>query len=339
MRIVTWLVVVTLLPETKPSRQLRKIAERPDIPIEERAIAGFAIGKALDDAGQFDQAFAAYEQANLLYRDARANIGDRFIPSRLQLEVDETIAKFDANWFSSVTGLGNPSALPVFVLGMPRSGTTLVEQIAATHSQVYGAGELRDIGTLAAQFVPERSPPDMRQIADNHLARLRELGGTAERVIDKMPDNVFKLGTIATLFPGARIVFCCRDPRDVCLSCYFQKFAPGQLTFSYDLADCAQRYRETARLVEHWRRVLPLRMIDIQYETLVIDPEKQIRRLLEFLGLGWEPNCLNFSKTKRVVTTASSWQVRQPLYNHSIGRWQNYAKHLDPLMRNLGTTS
>jgi tetratricopeptide (TPR) repeat protein len=315
--------------------RLTALAARDDLPVEERAAAGFAIGKALDDADRFDEAFAAYEQANRLYRNARTLAGDRFDARLLQREVDDAIARYGPDYFGSVAGWGSVSELPVFIVGMPRSGTSLVEQIAASHSLVFGAGELRDIGELAAQLGTATGVADAQRLAEAHLARLRALGGGAERVIDKMPDNVFKLAAVATLFPGARIIFCRRDPRDICLSCYFQKFTAGQLTFSYDLADCARRYRETERLAAYWRRVLPLRMIEIEYEALVAHLEGEGRRLIDFLGLDWEPACLDFHRTQRIVTTASGWQVRQPLYDRSVARWRHYEQHLGPLFAAL----
>jgi len=220
---------------------------------------------------------------------------------------------------------------------MPRSGTSLVEQIAASHSRVFGAGELTDVGEIAAELGPllgatGRQAATVRRLADKHLIRLAAVGGSAQRVIDKLPDNVFELGVIATLFPAARIIFCRRDPRDICLSCYFQKFTAGQLVFSYDLADCARRYLETERLTAHWRQILPLRMLDVEYEALVRDLEGESRRLISFLDLEWEPACLDFHRTKRTITTASSWQVRQPLYDRSVGRWRKYERHLAPLL-------
>lgn len=233
---------------------------------------------------------------------------------------------------------GNSSELPVFIVGMPRSGTSLVEQIAASHSRVFGAGEIRDIGALAAETAPAIAAKDralIRQRADAHIERLRALGDDALRVTDKLPDNLFQLGVIATLFPGARVIFCRRDPRDLCLSCYFQKFAAGQLLFSYDLADCAKRLIETERLAAHWARVLPLRRHEIRYEDIIADLEGESRRFIDFLGLAWEPGCLDFHRTKRVVATASAWQVRQPLYDRSIGRWRNYRRHLKPLLDTL----
>ena len=316
--------------------RLENLAADPAFPVEERAAAGFAIGKALDDAERFDQAFNAYDRANRLYREARAAAGDRFDGDALGRRIDATIARYTPAFFAARDGRGSPSELPVFVVGMPRSGTSLVEQIAASHSLVFGAGELRDIGGLAAAIEAGAGEAEQQRLAEAHLQRLRTLGGEAARVIDKMPDNVFALGTVATLFPMARIVFCRRDPRDVCLSCYFQKFTAGQLTFSYDLADCARRYCETERLALYWRRVLPLRMIEIEYEKLVADLEGESRRLIAFLGLDWEPACLEFHRTERVVTTASGWQVRQPLYDRSAGRWRHYRRHLAPLFAALG---
>ena len=328
--------------------RLSALAEQQDLPIEERAAAGFAMGKVLDDADRFEEAFLAYERANRMYRDSRTALGERFDAAGLHREVGEIIANFDSPFFASVRDWGSTSELPVFIVGMPRSGTSLVEQITASHSRVFGAGELREIGNLAQQLDPiiaairNGSEEDaaeagtehritVRRLSDAHLEHLKTLSGRTERVIDKMPDNIFKLGTIATLFTGARVIFCRRDPLDTCLSCYFQKFTAGQLGFSYDLADCAKRYLETERLTAHWRKVLPLKWLDVEYEALVCDVENQSRRIIAYLGLDWEPACLDFHRTARTVTTASAWQVRQPLYGRAVGRWRKYQAHLAPL--------
>jgi tetratricopeptide (TPR) repeat protein len=321
--------------------ELARIAARSaqsDLPIEKRAAAGFAIGKALDDADRYDEAFAAYDGANRLYRSARAAAGDRFDAADLARSIDRSIAEFTPAFFAAVGGWGNPSELPVFIVGMPRSGTSLVEQIAASHSRVFGAGELKNIGEAAAELGSVDAPwtqAAVRRVADAQLERLRVLGGGAERVIDKLPNNIFMLGVIATLYPGARIIFCRRDPCDIGLSCFFQQFTAGWQMFSYDLADCGRRIRETERMAAHWHRVLPLRWLDIQYESLVADLEGESRRLIEFLGLAWEPACLDFYRTKRTVLTASNWQVRQPVYNRSVGRWRHYERHLGPLLEEL----
>ncbi len=329
-----------LLPADDPAvAHVAALTTRTDLPIEERAAAGFAVAKALDDAERYDEAFAAYNSANRLYCAARAAAGDRFDAADLARKIDRSIADFTPAFFAAVGGWGNPSDLPVFILGLPRSGTSLVEQIAASHSRVFGAGELKTIGEAAAELGPLDAPwtqATVRRAADARLERLSGLGGGADRVIDKLPDNIFMLGVIATLYPAARIIFCRRDPRDIGVSCFFQKFSAGLLTFSYDLADCGRRIRETERLAAHWRRVLPLRWLDIQYESLVADFEGESRRLIEFLGLAWEPACLDFHRTIRTVQTASSWQVRQPLYHRSVGRWRHYERHLGPLLQELG---
>jgi tetratricopeptide (TPR) repeat protein len=289
-----------LTPGGHEIAHLAALAAKPGLPPEERAAAGFALGKAFDDSDRFDEAFGAYEQANRVCRDFCAAAGERFDAEELRRWIDEVIDAANPALFRSVAGWGNPSEVPVFIVGMPRSGTSLVEQIAASHSRVFGAGELTDIDGIADAIEPtfgEHSRAPVRRLADIHVERLRALGGDAERVIDKLPDNVFQLGVIAMLFPAARVIFCRRDPRDICLSCYFQKFRADHLVFAYDLADCANRYLETERLTEHWRRVLPLRMLDLQYEALVGDLEGESRRLIAFLGFDWEPACLDFHRT------------------------------------------
>lgn len=319
---------------TPDIRLLGELARRQDLSITDRITAEFSLAKALDDAGLFDDAFTHCARANGLVKQERAAAGERFDIEKVRSVVDDIIARFTPDFFKSVADWGDRSELPVFVLGMPRSGTTLVEQIAASHSRVFGAGELRYLMMIADEVSPARgavcSRDAVRRQAKAHLAKLRDLGKRADRVIDKQPDNIFILGVIAMLFPHARVVFCRRDPRDIALSCFFQRFNEGYL-FAYDLADCARRYRETERLVTHWHSVLPLRMFDLQYERLVADLEQESRRLIAFLGLEWEPACLEFYSNTRPVKTNSFWQVRQPLYRRSVGRWQKYQRHLGPL--------
>jgi hypothetical protein len=317
----------------------------------DRATAGFALGKLLNDAERYDEAFGYFARANELVRQERASQGDRFDPAALARQVDEIIATFTPPFFDQHRDWGDRSALPVFIVGMPRSGTTLVEQIAASHPAVIGAGELRDIDRIAAATGRNPAAWDRQVIgtaAAAHMDRLRGLtradtrGGDAvnsiERVIDKMMGNVFELGLIATLFPAARVIVCRREPRDNCLSCFFQYFASGN-TFSYDLADCGHRYVQVERLLKHWQQVLPLPMFTMQYEELVADLPGQSRRLIDFLGLPWDPACLQFHRTERAVITASGWQVRRPIYNDAVGRWRNYAKHLKPLLDVLGDSA
>jgi hypothetical protein len=249
--------------------------------------------------------------------------GRRFDAGVLHKAVDGLIAR------RQPPGEGAASELPVFIVGMPRSGTSLVEQIAASHPSVFGAGELRAIPDIAK--APDPFDP---AIALAHLAHLQSLAPRASRVIDTTPDNLFQLGLIARLYKGARVILCRRDPRDTCLSCFFTLLPSGNL-FSFDLGDCGIRYFETERMAAHAFGTLDLRMLTVHYEDVVADLEGESRRLIDFLGLPWDPACLEFYKTKRVVTTASFWQVRQPIYAKSVGRWRNYEKHLGPLMAGL----
>jgi tetratricopeptide (TPR) repeat protein len=291
----------------------------------------FALGNLEDQAGRYDAAFEHYSAANALVRKTQRRAGVAFDKARLQADVDRLIVAFSGEVFSQYTGFGQLSEAPVFIVGMPRAGSTLFEQIAASHSQVFGAGEVFAIGEIASRIgqVPNErwTPGGLLTNASGYIAGLQKLGGPVLRIIDKMPDNIFMLGMIAVLFPMARIIFCERNARDVALSCFFQNFA-RPLGYDTDLGDCAFRGRELARLSEHWRNVLPLRMIGFSYEALLADPEAQTRRLIEFLGLDWEAQCLKFYETQRPVRTASWSQVREPLYQRSVGRWQHYARHL-----------
>jgi tetratricopeptide (TPR) repeat protein len=318
---------------------LKALVASPERANSDRIAAGFALGMLLDNADRYDEAFPCFAQANFLYRQQRAEADERFDREGLRRQVDELIEIGTPGMFSAIASWGNPSEAPVFIVGMPRSGTSLVEQIAASHSRVFGAGERREMNVIcdALRAHNRDTPVDQwdvafaRQLADRHVAYLQTLGSGAARVVDKMPDNVFVLWMIAGLFPAARIILCQRDLRDVCLSCYFHRFTEGHL-YAYDLADCGRRALELERLATHWLRVLPLEMLVIDYEELVADLEGESRRLIEFLGLEWEPRCLDFHRTERPVFTASAWQVRQPLYTRSVGRWRHYQRHLKPLL-------
>jgi tetratricopeptide (TPR) repeat protein len=334
--------VIQAVSDTEIDRLLATVKQL-DRPVDERVAAGFALGKLLDDAERFDEAFEQYADANALYRAHCASEGVRFDAAELRQQVDQMIQVFTPAFFEQRRGWGIASELPVFIVGMPRSGTTLVEQIAASHSKVCGAGELSDIGNYSGEL--SRAKPGVgpmgweaeaiSTIARKHLDRLKSLAGESARVIDKLPHNLLYLGLIAVLFPKARVIFCNRDPRDNCLSCYFQLFKRANLIFTYDLGDCAAQYLEQKRLEKHWRSALPLQILDVNYEEFVGDLEGQSRRLIEFLGLEWEPACLDFHKTERPVLTASVWQVRQPIYNKSVGRWRHYESHLGPLLAAL----
>jgi hypothetical protein len=326
--------------------RLAGLAASSERPIWDRIAAGFALGAFLENADRYDDAFPRFVEANARCQQWLADAGERFDPDELGRAVDDVIERCTPELFAAAAEFGNPSELPVFIVGMPRSGTSLVEQIAASHSRVLGAGERKDVGRIAeAVLARNRDKPieewDMgfaRQLSDEFVALLHRLGSGAARVIDKMPDNILHLGIISVLFPTARVIFCRRDARDTSLSCYFQRFGEGNV-FSYDLADCVRRCVEIERLADHWRRVLPLPMLTVDYETLIADPESESRRLIEFLGLDWEPACLEFHRTERPVFSAASWQVRRPIYTRSVGRWRCYEKHLGPLFEVLAQAS
>ncbi len=336
------LAVTGQQPEEAQLRRLKEVLKNPAGSVSDRVSADFALGMLLDNAERYEEAFRYFAEANALHRQQRAQAGERFDIEALRRQVDDLIELSTREFFSAAARWGNPSQAPVFIVGMPRSGTSLVEQIAASHSRVFGAGELHALGEIwEALSAHNRGRPVekwdaafARRLADRHVGSLQALGKGAVRIIDKMPDNIFFLWLIAALYPSARIILCRRDLRDVCLSCYFHHFTDGHL-YAYDLADCGARALEIDRLASHWSRVLPLEILAIDYEKLVSDPEGESRRLIAFLGLEWEPACLDFHRTERPVLTASAWQVRQPLYRRSIGRWRGYARYLGPLLERL----
>ncbi len=312
-------------------------------PTWERIAAGFALGTQLDKDGVYGNAFAAFRTANDLAREYHAERGDVFDAGALCRDVDSHIAGFSQAALAVARLGGNASEQPVFIVGMPRSGTTLVEQIAASHSRVHGLGETMDMHGIITRL--GKRQPGIHPVhwdkdaigreAAAHLKRVQGIAGDTDRIIDKLPDNILALAHIAMLFPRARVIICRRDPRDVCLSCYFQQFN-DPTPWSLDLFDCGVRAREIARLMAFWVALRPLRILEVHYEQLVGDLEGQSRRIIEFLGLDWDPACLDFHKTERKVMSASQWQVRQPLYASSVGRWRHYRAHLGPLLEGLG---
>jgi tetratricopeptide (TPR) repeat protein len=299
----------------------------------DEATLRFAIGKYCDDVGDFARAFRNYQRANVLHQ-MRANpyqreARTRFIDDMIRVYTRETLARARAG--------GSDSARPVFVVGMPRSGTSLLEQIIASHPAAAGAGELhfwtvvvRNDEGLIRQEVPAEAL--RKKLAAEYLRVLAGHSSDALRVVDKAPYNSDYLGLIHSVYPHARMIYVQRDPIDTCLSCYFQQFAPV-MNYTMDLGDLAHYYREHRRLVSHWRRVLPPEtLLVVPYAELIADQEKWTRRILEFLGLAWDERCLDFHKTVRAVTTASTWQVRQRIYKTSVERWRNYKKFIGPLL-------
>ncbi|MEE8253706.1 MAG: sulfotransferase [Hyphomicrobium sp.] len=322
--------------------RLEALVHNPEVSADALTSLHFALGKVYDDCGAFEQAFAHYQAGNRLKRKTV-----NFKREQEIAEASDIIATFDRDFFKRRTDFGNPSDLPVFIVGMPRSGTTLVEQIIASHPRAFGAGELLHISNIVAAL-PKRLHTHLpypkcatmidralaQSLAEGYLDHLKGAGGDALRVTDKVPGNFVHLGLIALMFPNARVIHCRREALDVCLSIYFQRFERGHF-YAYDLSDIAVCYRQYERMMRHWREVLPLEIHEVQYEELIADQEAVSRRLIAYCGLPWDDRCLEYYKNKRAVQTASSWQVRQPIYNDSIQRWKKYEKHLDELKAGL----
>ena len=303
----------------------------------------FALGKALEQRQQYADAFAYYARGNALRRlDAPFDIG------LFERRTARIRAFFDTAFFSRHAGSGDPSPAPIFIVGLPRSGSTLVEQILASHSRVEGTMELPNIITITHQFedmVPGRdgypetvatAPAGLfSALGNRYLAETAPLRTGKERFTDKLPNNFSHVGLIHAILPQATIIDARRHPMDSCFSVYKQHFAEGQ-TFSYDLEDLGRYYRCYLSLMDHWDAVLPGKVLHFQYEELVRDPEANIRRLLEHCHLPFETACLSFHETRRSVRTASAEQVRQPLYTSGVGYWRHFAEMLEPLRLALG---
>ena len=302
----------------------------------------FAAASLLDAMERYDEAFAHAQRANELKRQ-------RFDAEAIEREFDARIAYYTREQIRALPKATYRTVRPIFIVGMPRSGTSLVEQILATHSQVHGAGEVDLIkrvvqGAAAMLCRNGETYPNCLDglsidiangLAQIYLEPLASLNRSVHQITDKMPLNFMYIGLIALLFPDARIIHCRRDPLDNCLSCYMANFA-GANQFAFDLRHLGRFYRQYEKLMAHWKKVIDVPILDVSYEEMVGDMPGQTRRLLEFLDLPWEERCLNFHETRRSVSTASVEQVRRPIYKSSVGRWKNYEKHLGRLMEALG---
>ncbi|MBG7621015.1 sulfotransferase [Herbaspirillum sp. AP02] len=324
-------------------------ADDPDIAAMEAALAvtpppgisirmnlHFALGKAYLDTGESALAFEHLNRGNAIKR-ATFSYDGAAVSAWMQRITDT----FTPELMQRLSAGGASSDLPVFIIGMPRSGTTLVEQILASHPDIHGAGELSalrhavDRAVVFPDKVAHLDAAALQRIGEDYLAQVRPLAPHAARVVDKMPANFLHAGLIPLILSGARIIHCRRDPVDTCLSCYSKHFAGEQL-FSYQMDELGQFYRAYQDLMAHLRQVLPPeRFIEVDYEAVVDDLEGQARRLIDFTGLPWNDACLAFHETRRIVRTASVAQVRQPIYTSSKGRWRQHEAHLGPLLAAL----
>lgn len=305
------------------------------LPVAHAISLHHALGKYCDDLGEVAAAFEQHRRGHELARRSRPPYDRAATTAR----VTRTLSAFDRRALEELRPAGLASERPVFVFGMPRSGTTLAEQILASHPQVHGAGEV-----LFWQFAADAecaAPPEQRAatvaaLGRRYLELIAGLPAAAARVIDKLPSNFKNLGLIHAALPQARFIHLERHPLDTCLSIYFQGFSAAH-AYATDLGDLAHYYREYRRLMGHWRRTLPPRtLLEVRYEALVEEPETWSRRMLEHIGLPWDPRCLEFHRTERPVLTASNWQVRQPIGKSSIGRWRRFEPFLAPLREALG---
>jgi tetratricopeptide (TPR) repeat protein len=342
--------LATLLRGKLPEADLTALRERlaeAELSDPPRSHMLFGLGHVLDARGDFAGAATSANEANALtlarnQRDHRA-----YVPADHERFVDRLIASFDAAWFARLSAAGSQARRPVFIFGLPRSGTTLIEQILASHSSVFGAGELR-LARQAFEAIPAvlgRDGPPMdcvpaltdqalSDLAARHLESLRAIDdGRAARIVDKMPDNYLYVGLLAALFPRATFIHCRRDLRDVALSCWMTDFRA--ITWANHPEHLAHRFVQYGRVMDHWRSVVPVKMHEVDYEQTVTDLEGVARRLIGACELEWEPQCLDFHRTNRPVRTASLAQVRQPVYSRSLGRWKNYQKELPDLFARL----
>jgi tetratricopeptide (TPR) repeat protein len=303
----------------------------------------FALGRAFEQRAAYEQAFAHYAAGNALRR-----LDQPFDIAVFERRCARIRAFFDADFFAEHRGSGCQSAAPIFIVGLPRSGSTLLEQILASHSQVDGTMELPNILNMVAQFddlasnrdgypdtVRHASFAEFAALGRRYLEETAPLRSGRAHFTDKLPNNFSHVGLITAILPRAIVIDARRHPMDACFSTFKQHFAEGQ-TFSYDLNDLGRYYRCYLSLMDHWDAVAPGRVLRVQYEELVREPEANIRRLLTHCGLSFEPGCLNFHATRRAVRTASAEQVRQPLYSSGVGYWRHFARELEPLRLALG---
>jgi tetratricopeptide (TPR) repeat protein len=293
---------------------------------QDRADLHFALGDLLDAGGRFDEAFRHYSEGNLLWAP----------PFDLDAEkrmVETLVNVFSRERLANMPRAATPSNRAIFIVGMPRSGTSLIEQILSSHPGVSGGGEMNSVGQIAPAVTRDWQPEAslVNQLAQTLNTQLRAVDPQSARITDKTPHHFLYLGLISIIAPGARVIHCQRDPRDTCLSIYFHRFNQFH-AYACDLGRLGRYYRLYEQVMAHWRDALDLPFFEINYEDVVAEPERRIRELVGFCGLEWDDRCMDFHASSRVVNTPSYDQVRRPLYSSSVGRWRNYEQHLGPLL-------
>jgi tetratricopeptide (TPR) repeat protein len=322
---------------------LEELAANRDLSPKKAVFIHFALAKALEDTADYVRAFEQLRKGNALKR-AQTDYQE----ATVLRQFPRIPAVFSRGLFDHFRGAGDFSTTPVFILGMPRSGSTLVEQILASHPLVHGAGELLDFEAVTKsviqaakpalpypECVPTLDAATFRRIGQAYLARLAALSDGKVRIVDKLPGNFLNIGLIHLALPNARIIHAVRHPAATCLSCYSKLFTSGN-PYAYDLGELGRFYRHYQGLMAHWRSILPPNaMLEVVYEGVIEDLEGEARRLIDYCGLPWDDHCLSFHTTNRTVRTASAVQVRKPLFRGSLERWRNYQSELAPLLNQL----
>jgi len=301
----------------------------------DRIAMAYALGKLHDDLRDYDKAFEYYKFAN-------DNSGIKHDAEAVVRNINEYIQTYSPEFLAENFGNGHPTEKPIFVVGMPRSGTTLTEQIFASHREVHGAGELeymartwrRGLSMANNGGIGALGKEAWRILGQYYIGLAEQKNPVARRIVDKMPHNYEQLGLISLALPKAKVIHIKRQAPDTCLSCFMHDFNEFH-SYNRNLSDAGHYYRQYERLMEHWKEVLPIEVFQLKYEALVSDPEATIRKMLDFAELDWDENCLNFHKLKRNVATPSNTQVTQPMYKKSKDRWRNYEKNLGPLLEAL----
>ncbi|MEM7282349.1 MAG: sulfotransferase [Pseudomonadota bacterium] len=327
--------------------QMQIIEQDPKVANTDRVHLCFALGKAMEDQGDFAEAFTYYERGNTLKKRE-----SQYTPERVEQELEFQRQHFGADFFAKRRDMGCSDAAPIFIVGLPRAGSTLLEQILASHSQVDGTMELANIISLAHQLNGRRvlskegnypgilkdlDSDKLLQLGQKYMDDTRFHRGSGDFFIDKMPNNFRHIPLIQLILPNAKIIDARRHPMACCFSGYKQLFAEGQ-EFTYGLDDIGRYYRAYVDIMDHWDTVLPGRVLRVHHEAVIADLETQVRRILDYCDLPFEPACLEFYRTERAVKTPSSEQVRQPIYTSGLEQWRNFEVFLNPLREALGST-